>query len=86
MSSAVDLPWRCTDPSLTIRSELGADKVAAYIAEPILASGGVIVPPPGYHKRCLDISQEHKSLPGEANSFMGLGICEEKVYNIEMAK
>ena len=25
--------------------ELGQDKVAAFIAEPILASGGVIVPP-----------------------------------------
>ena len=25
--------------------EVGADKVAAFIAEPILASGGVIIPP-----------------------------------------
>ena len=27
--------------------ELGPDRVAAFIAEPVLASGGVIVPPPG---------------------------------------
>ncbi len=33
---------------------LGPDRVAAFIAEPILASGGVIVPPAGYHQRCLD--------------------------------
>ncbi|MGI9415641.1 MAG: aminotransferase class III-fold pyridoxal phosphate-dependent enzyme, partial [Hyphomicrobiales bacterium] len=27
----------------------GADRIAAYIAEPVLASGGVIVPPEGYN-------------------------------------
>ncbi|MDU8929955.1 aminotransferase [Alisedimentitalea sp. MJ-SS2] len=42
--------------------KLGADKVAAFIAEPILASGGVIVPPPGYHKRCLEICRRHDVL------------------------
>ena len=31
--------------------EIGADKIGAFIAEPILCSGGVIVPPEGYHKR-----------------------------------
>lgn len=41
---------------------LGPDRVAAFIAEPILASGGVIVPPPGYHKRCLDICRAHDVL------------------------
>ena len=38
---------------------LGSDRVAAFIAEPILASGGVIVPPEGYHERCLEICREH---------------------------
>ncbi len=42
--------------------EIGADKVAAFIAEPILASGGVIVPPAGYHKRCLDVCRKHDVL------------------------
>ena len=41
---------------------LGAGKVAAFIAEPILASGGVIVPPKGYHKRCLEICRKHDVL------------------------
>ncbi|MEM7216153.1 MAG: aminotransferase [Pseudomonadota bacterium] len=42
--------------------ELGSDKVAAFIAEPILASGGVIVPPKGYHKRCLEVCRRHDVL------------------------
>lgn len=41
---------------------LGADKVAAFIAEPILASGGVIIPPAGYHKRCLEVCRRHDVL------------------------
>lgn len=46
----------------TAITSLGADKVAAFIAEPILASGGVIVPPPGYHKRCLEVCRKHDVL------------------------
>ncbi|GAB5435855.1 aminotransferase [Falsiruegeria mediterranea] len=43
-------------------AEVGADKIAAFIAEPILCSGGVIVPPPGYHKRTLEICRAHDIL------------------------
>ncbi len=39
--------------------ELGPGRAAAFIAEPILASGGVIIPPKGYHKRCLDICRKY---------------------------
>ena len=39
--------------------ELGPERIAAFIAEPILASGGVIVPPPGYQKRCLEVCRRH---------------------------
>ena len=39
--------------------ELGPNKVAAFIAEPILASGGVIVPPKGYHKETLEICRKY---------------------------
>ncbi|MBT4519355.1 MAG: aminotransferase [Halieaceae bacterium] len=42
--------------------ELGADRVAGFIAEPILASGGVVVPPPGYHKACLEVCRKHDVL------------------------
>ncbi|MDM8537049.1 aminotransferase [Desulfobacterales bacterium HSG17] len=42
--------------------EIGPDKVACFIAEPIMGSGGVIVPPPGYHKKTLDICREYEVL------------------------
>ena len=39
--------------------EIGADKVAVFIAEPILASGGVILAPQGYHAACLEVCRKH---------------------------
>ena len=39
--------------------ELGADTVAAFLAEPLLASGGVIIPPKGYHARIKALCEEH---------------------------
>ena len=39
--------------------ELGADRVAAFLAEPIVGSGGVMVPPSGYlqhiRQRCAEL-------------------------------
>ena len=42
--------------------ELGPDTIAAFIAEPILASGGVIIPPEGYFKGCWEICRKHDVL------------------------
>ncbi|MBO68243.1 MAG: aspartate aminotransferase family protein [Acidiferrobacteraceae bacterium] len=42
--------------------ELGPDNVACFIAEPIMGAGGVIVPPPGYHKRTRDVCSEYDVL------------------------
>ncbi|MGO1118316.1 aminotransferase [Rhodovibrionaceae bacterium A322] len=42
--------------------ELGPEKVAVFIAEPILASGGVIVPPKGYHRRTWELCQKYDIL------------------------
>jgi len=41
---------------------LGAENVGAFIAEPVLASGGVIVPPKGYHQRCLEVCRKYDVL------------------------
>jgi adenosylmethionine-8-amino-7-oxononanoate aminotransferase len=42
--------------------ELGAENVACFIAEPLMASGGVIVPPPGYQKRTWEICRKYDVL------------------------
>jgi adenosylmethionine-8-amino-7-oxononanoate aminotransferase len=42
--------------------EIGPDRVAAFIAEPIMASGGVVIPPAGYHKACLEVCRRHDVL------------------------
>jgi adenosylmethionine-8-amino-7-oxononanoate aminotransferase len=42
--------------------EIGADKIAAIIAEPVLGSGGVLVPPVGYQRRLREICDENDIL------------------------
>ena len=39
--------------------ELGADNVAAFYAEPILGSGGVIVPPENYNRRTWELCRKY---------------------------
>jgi 4-aminobutyrate---pyruvate transaminase len=40
----------------------GADTIAAFIAEPVMGAGGVIVPPPGYFDRIQPILKKHDIL------------------------
>jgi adenosylmethionine-8-amino-7-oxononanoate aminotransferase len=42
--------------------ELGPENVAAFFAEPILGAGGVIVPPPGYHRRTQELCRKYEVL------------------------
>ena len=40
-------------------NEVGADRVAAFIAEPVQGAGGVIVPPAGYFTHIQEICKRH---------------------------
>jgi adenosylmethionine-8-amino-7-oxononanoate aminotransferase len=68
-------------------AEVGADNCAVFVAEPILASGGVIVPPEGYHRRCLELCRRHDMLylsDEVVTAFGRLGHCfaSEDVFDI----
>jgi putrescine---pyruvate transaminase len=68
-------------------AEVGAEKCAIFVAEPILASGGVIVPPVGYHQRCLEVCRKNDMLylsDEVVTAFGRLGHCfaSEDVFGI----
>ena len=42
--------------------ELGPENVAAFFAEPVMGSGGVIVAPDGYLRRCRDLTSKYDIL------------------------
>ena len=69
-------------------AEVGADKIGAFIAEPILASGGVIVPPPGYHRRTWEVCKAHDILYISDEVVTGFGrlgewFASENVFDIQ---
>ncbi|MCP3687000.1 MAG: aminotransferase [Gammaproteobacteria bacterium] len=68
--------------------QTGAEKCAVFISEPILASGGVIVPPRGYHARCLELCRKYDMLylsDEVVTAFGRLGHCfaSEAVFGIQ---
>lgn len=47
------------DDMLGTIKNLGEDNICAFIAEPIMGAGGILVAPDGYHKRMREITVEH---------------------------
>ena len=41
---------------------IGPENIACFIAEPVLASGGVLIPPPGYHEATRELCLRHDIL------------------------
>lgn len=69
-------------------TEIGADRIGAFIAEPILCSGGVIIPPEGYHRRTLEICRKHDILYISDEVVTGFGrlghwFASQDVFGIE---
>lgn len=56
---------------------LGPDKVAAFLAEPLLASGGVIIPPKGYHARIKAVCEKHEIIYISDEVVTAFGRCGE---------
>ncbi|MCF6328852.1 MAG: tRNA pseudouridine(55) synthase TruB [Henriciella sp.] len=47
------------DDMLGAIRDIGAENIAAFIAEPIMGAGGVLVAPEGYHQRMRQITADH---------------------------
>lgn len=57
--SEEDYANRCAEDLEAAILEEGADNVAAFIVEPVMASAGCLVPPQGYFKRVQEVLQRH---------------------------
>ena len=44
---------------ITNINNIGAENIAAFIAEPLMGAGGIIVAPDGYHKKMREITSEY---------------------------
>ena len=53
---------RCADSLEELILREGPDTVAAFIAEPIMVSGGVVIPPPGYFDKVQRVLARHDVL------------------------
>ncbi len=56
-------------------AQVGPEKIAAFFAEPIQASGGVLVPPQGYLRRMWEVCQKHGILFVADEVVTGFGRC-----------
>jgi adenosylmethionine-8-amino-7-oxononanoate aminotransferase len=63
----------CADELERIIQREGADKIGAFIAEPVQGVGGVIVPPDGYHQRIREICNKHDVLMINDEVITGFG-------------
>ncbi len=64
-------PWKKEYPNCSLEcanaleekvKELGKENVAAFVAEPVIGTGGAIVPPPGYYERIREICDFYEVL------------------------
>jgi adenosylmethionine-8-amino-7-oxononanoate aminotransferase len=61
MDEAAFCDWLVAEFEALI-DRVGADRIGGFFAEPIQASGGVIVPPEGYLRRMWEVCQRHDIL------------------------
>ena len=85
--SDADFLDQCVANLENMSAEVGPENCAVFVAEPILASGGVLVRPEGYHRRCLEVCRKIDMLylsDEVVTAFGRLGHCfaSEAVFGI----
>ena len=68
-----DCSFFCLDVSKKLIDSNTSGKVAAFIFEPILAAGGIIIPPRGYFKRLREVAEEYDALLIDDEVSTGIG-------------
>ena len=63
----------CLEAGFELFDQASVGSPAALVAEPVLSAGGVIVPPPGYFARLLELCQEREMLVVFDECQTGLG-------------
>lgn len=76
------------DDMVSAIERIGAENIAAFIAEPIMGAGGILVAPDGYHRRMREITAEYdiKYIADEVVTAFGrLGhmFASQDVYGME---
>ena len=75
-TKAPECGYLCATELETVIHRLGADKIAAFIAEPVIgAAGGAITPPPDYYKIIKNICEKHEILFIADEVMTGFGRC-----------
>lgn len=59
ISDTERIPWDSSDALEQLIARVGAERVAAFIMEPVIAAGGVRFPPPGYLERIAAICRKN---------------------------
>ena len=62
VSDVEQVPWDDADALEATVQRLGAERVAAFVCEPVVGAGGVLPPPPGYLERVAEICRANDVL------------------------
>lgn len=62
VSETEQVPWDDAEALAETIDRAGADRVAAFFAEPVIGAGGVMIPPDGYLDRVQEICREREVL------------------------
>lgn len=62
VADAAQVAWNSADALRQAIEEIGAERVAAFIAEPVIGAGGALAPPPGYLQEVRQICRDYDIL------------------------